>query len=196
MPPILLTAFEPFGGAAMNASLEAARLLAATDTRIALVALPVARGEAEQIALRALADTRPVLFVSLGEAKRPSVTLEKAALNWDDFRIPDNAGNQPRDEAIVPDGPAAYFATLPAASIAAALQGKTPLPVTVSLSAGSFLCNHVAYCVSHALARDPLCPYGFVHVPAVRPGDQTTVEEIAETLRAVLAAAGVDRVAP
>lgn len=191
--PVLLTAFEPFGGAAINASREAARLLAADDPRLVSVTLPVARGAAETRAWATLDylirdGTPPALILSLGEAgPEPVVRLEKVAVNWDDFRIPDNAGNQPRDEPIMPDGPAAYFATVPVARIAAALAGRTPLPVTVSLSAGAFLCNHLAYAMLQALAERPVtCPYLFVHVPAWRPGGAVSLAAIAETLRAVL----------
>lgn len=44
---------------------------------------------------------------------RPDITVERVAINCDDFRIPDNGGNQPEDEPVVADGPSAYFATLP-----------------------------------------------------------------------------------
>lgn len=214
-PPILLTAFEPFGGAAANASLDVARHLALDDPRLHLVTLPVVRGEAERVALDALraltnagGTTPPVLFLALGEARGASdVRLEKVAINWDYFRIPDNAGNQPRDEPIRANGPAAYFATLPVFEIAARLAGKTPVSVVVSLSAGAFVCNHLAYAVLDALATNvldlPGSPAGFVfvHVPAVRPEDAgnaapplddivATVRTVIETLLPAASAAG------
>ena len=197
-PPILLTAFEPFHGATINASREVGERIAAGDSRVTFVVLPVIRGEAEDAALRALRamaddDNRPGFMISLGEAPCAEVRLEKVAINWDDFRIPDNAGNQPRDEAINAGGPDAHFVTLPVARLAAALCGRTPVPVVVSLSAGSFLCNHLAYCALDALAADSLCPYGFVHVPAVRPGDPTDgrpdLDAITITVRQILDAA-------
>lgn len=155
---VLLTAFEPFGGAGVNASEEAARFLAA-DNRVTLAVLPVVRVAAADRALAALqrmqaANRPPDLIVSLGEAgPEPVIRLEKVAVNWDDFRIPDNGGNTPRDTAInaQPDAPNAHFATVPVARIAANLAGRTPLPVQVSLSAGAFVCNHLAYAFSEAL---------------------------------------------
>ena len=206
-PPVLLAAFKPFGGDNVNTSQQVAERLAQGDPAIRMVVLPVVRGAAEDAALAALralaeAGTPPRLIVALGEARSArEVRLEKVAINWDDFRIADNAGNQPRDEPIRPGGPAAYFATLPVAPIAARLNGATPVPVVVSLSAGSFLCNHVAYAVSDALATGELpksvcrASFGFVHVPTVRPGDGPDVrslEAITVTVRAVLdAASGV-----
>jgi pyroglutamyl-peptidase len=196
---ILLTAFEPFGGSGVNASLEAARLVAA-DPRVRLAVLPVARGAAEAAALRALcrlheAGTPARLMLALGEAgPEPVVRLEKVGVNWDDFRIPDNAGNRHRDEPVRPGGPDARFATLPVGRIERALEGRTPLRVRVSLSAGAFLCNHLAYAVADAMATGaaPPCPFLFVHVPCWRPtgdGDDSGLHAIVSTIGAILAEA-------
>lgn len=164
-----MTAFEPFGGAAWNGSLEAARRWALRDPAIRLAVLPVVAGAAERAARKALraCDPAPRRFFALGEAgPEPVVRLEKVAINWDDFRIPDNAGVQRRDVAIRRNGPAARFATLPVARIEAALDGRTRIPVRVSLSAGAFLCNHLAY---QMLSQRLPCPFAFVHVPSWRP---------------------------
>jgi pyroglutamyl-peptidase len=186
----LVTAFEPFGGAQVNASWEAARLWAASDPSVRCVRLPVVRGVAPTVALAALRDASvaPSLMFSLGEAgpwtADASVRLEKVAINWDDFRIPDNAGAQPRDTPIRSGSPDARFATLPVARIADALAGNTALPVTVSLSAGAFLCNHVAYALLDSGALP--CPFAFVHVPAWRPDDgPERLEALVATLRSV-----------
>jgi pyroglutamyl-peptidase len=194
--PILLTAFEPFGGSSVNASLEVAYLLAQSDERIELLTLPVARGAAWErlvgrLAARADAGNAPALAISLGEAGPEMVVrLEKVAINWDDYRIPDNAGNQPRDRAVHADGPDAYFATLPLSRVADWLEGRTPVPVVVSLTAGSYLCNHTAYATLHYLAARPICPYAFVHVPAWRPErGREPLYAVAETLRAVISTA-------
>lgn len=195
---VLLTAFEPFGGARVNVSLEVARRLAAKDARLLLHVLPVARGAAEESALSLLhalgaAGACPHLMVSLGEAGgRDYVALEKVAINWDDFRIKDNNGSRPRDTAIDPAGPDALFATLPVARIAARLENKTPLPVRVSLSAGAFVCNHLAYRVLHAR---PACPYAFIHVPAVR-NDPAALAAITETVRIVLRSVQTEEACP
>ncbi|HVK01978.1 MAG TPA: hypothetical protein VM490_00740 [Armatimonadaceae bacterium] len=196
---LLLTAFEPFGGSRVNASQEAAiRLAALPGTRLAT--LPVTAGDAERAALRALcrltaAGSVPDLMLSLGEAGPERVVrLEKVAVNWDDFRLRDNAGGQPRDVAIHPAGQDARFATLPVARIARDLEGRTPLPVQVSLSAGAFLCNHLAYAVLEAMARGdvPAIPYLFIHVPSWRPdgpeGEQG-LQDLVATLGAVVAEA-------
>ena len=53
-------------------------------------------------------DADAVLSLGLAAAG-PTVTPERTAVNCMDARIPDNAGNLPRDQAILADGPAALF---------------------------------------------------------------------------------------
>jgi pyroglutamyl-peptidase len=195
LPPyslVLVTAFEPFGGSVVNASREAACLLAEEMPEVESLFLPVVRGEAEQAVIARLEDgPMPSLILSLGEADPEMVIrLEKVAINWDNYRIPDNAGNQPHDEPVRPGGPAAYFATLPVVSIADTLRHNTPLPVTVSLTAGAFLCNHLAYALLDYIDTRHPCPYSFIHIPSWRPsmGD-AALHDIVRTLRAVIQAA-------
>lgn len=86
-------------------------------------------------------------------------------INVDDFRIPDNAGNQPIDEPIVQDAPPAYFATLPIKRMVQAMR-MAGVPAAVSNAAGTFVCNHVLYGLLHELAQRGLhIPAGFVHIP-------------------------------
>jgi pyroglutamyl-peptidase len=184
---IFVTAFDPFGKASVNGSREAALCWAALDPEITVAVLPVVRGLAWRVAQTTLAalPEPPKLWLMLGEAGREpqTVRLEKVAINWDDYRLPDNLGARPRDAAIVPGGPDAYFASLNVAKVADALEKKTPLPVQVSLSAGAFLCNHLSYCALHAQLPFPTA---FVHVPAWRPEDGgEALGKLVATLRAV-----------
>ncbi len=86
------------------------------------------------------------------------------AINCDDARIPDNAGNQPVDEPVVRGGPAAYFTTLPVKAALAALTAAQ-IPAEVSQSAGTYVCHHVFYALMNALQLRPGTRGGFVHVP-------------------------------
>ena len=64
-----------------------------------------------------------------------------------------------------PDGPAAYFATLPIKAIVAAIR-EGGLPASVSNSAGTFVCNHLMYGLLHAADHHyPTMRAGFIHVP-------------------------------
>ncbi|MCX6499886.1 MAG: pyroglutamyl-peptidase I [Arthrobacter sp.] len=175
---ILLTGFEPFGGETTNPSWAAARraaaLLRADGHDVSAVELPCVFGDALTVLAAALEKHRPELVVCAGQAGgRERISLERIAINCDDARIPDNAGNAPVDEPVVPGGPAAYFSTLPVKAALGALLAAG-IPAEVSQTAGTYVCNHVFYGLMHALRQSPGVRGGFVHVPfgpdQVRPG--------------------------
>ena len=97
-------------------------------------------------------------------------TVERIGINIDDFRIPDNKGNQPVDEPIAKDGPISYWATLPIKKMVANMK-SAGISASVSNSAGTYVCNHLL-----ATAGKAHIPAGFVHIPhlpeqiAVRKG--------------------------
>ena len=168
---ILLTGFEPFGGESVNPSWEIASALdgwVCEGRAVRSVLLPCAFGDALHRLDEALAAHRPELVVCLGQAGgRAEISIERAALNVDDARIPDNLGRQPIDAAVVAAGPAAYFSTLPIKALARDLR-EAGIAVAVSNTAGTFVCNHVFYALMHRLATVPALANargGFVHVP-------------------------------
>lgn len=165
---VLLTGFEPFAEAAVNPSWQAIRALHGrriAGHRVVARELPVAFGESSKRLRAAIRDARPAAVLCVGlAANRDAISLERIAINLDDARIPDNAGRQPIDTAIVEGGPAAYFTTLPIKAIHAAI-GAAGLPVEVSQTAGTYVCNHVFYGLMHALRRRRGVRAGFVHVP-------------------------------
>ena len=129
------------------------------------VQLPCVFGQALQALEEALARTAPHLVLALGQAGgRVDLSLERVAINVDDARIADNAGAQPIDQAVQPDGPAAYFSTLPIKAMVAAMRAAG-LPASVSQSAGTFVCNHVFYGLMHRLRSRPEVRGGFMHLP-------------------------------
>lgn len=163
MSRILLTAFEPFGGDIVNPSLEILRRLSSLPN-VDVLTVPVTFRDAAATVLPHLPGHDAVLM--LGQAKgRDGLTVERIAINIDDAALPDNAGEQLRDQPILPDGAAAYFATLPIKSIVDAIRAEG-LPAAVSNSAGTFVCNHLMYCVLHAL-EDSATRAGFIHVPCL-----------------------------
>jgi pyroglutamyl-peptidase len=166
---LLLTAFEPFAGETINPSLEAARQMKRIDfqnAEIHVAELPVDRHRAVELALELLHSIKPDIVIMLGEAgARHRVNPERVAINIDDFRIADNAGNQPRDEPIVEGAPAAYFSTLPIRAITDRII-QAHIPAAISNSAGSYLCNRLFYSVMHAISVEQLPVIaGFIHLP-------------------------------
>ena len=170
---VLVSGFEPFAGAASNPSGDVVRRLAASGhpgVDMVTVVLPVAFAASGERLAAAIVQHRPDVVIALGVAEgRVGITPERVAINLDDARIADNAGAQPNDEPIEPGGPDGRFTGLPVKAIVDALRQQA-LPASVSLSAGSYVCNHVFY-VLQALAEQrerqgrPLRS-GFVHVPA------------------------------
>ncbi len=153
---ILLTGFEPFGGETTNPSWTAAEaassILRADGHTVAAVELPCVFGESVTALKAALQAYRPELVICVGQAGgRARISLERVAINCDDARIPDNAGNRPVDVEVIPGGPAAYFSTLPVKAGLDALRAAG-IPAEVSQSAGTYVCNHIFYALMHALS--------------------------------------------
>jgi len=166
---LMLTAFEPFEKETINPSLEAARVMKGVEfpgASLHVLELPVERYSATEIALQSLIEVKPDLVIMLGVAiERFRITPERVAINVDDFRIPDNAGNQPAGEPIVEGGPVGYFSTLPYRAIVDRLL-KAGIPSAISNSAGTYLCNRLFYSVMHFIATERLpITAGFIHVP-------------------------------
>ncbi|GAB3529233.1 pyroglutamyl-peptidase I [Arthrobacter monumenti] len=168
---ILLTGFEPFGGQSINPSWRAVQLAAAGLTDAGYVVhtfeLPCVFGQSARVLSQALDDERPDLVLCVGQAGgRGRLSLERIAINIDDARIPDNAGNSPVDSPVVDGGPAAYFSSLPIKASLRELLGMG-VAAEISQSAGTYVCNHVFYALMHELQRGvhSNAKGGFVHIP-------------------------------
>ncbi|MFE6734034.1 pyroglutamyl-peptidase I [Microbacterium sp. NPDC057650] len=164
MASVLLTGFGPFAGGAGNPSQDAVGAYAAAHPSDDLVAavLPVVFTDAATQLRALIAEHLPEVVIAFGLAGGSTrVAVERVAVNLIDARIPDNSGAAPIDVPSEPDGPAARFATLPVKRIARAID-EAGIPAHVSLSAGSYVCNHVFYT---ALAAAPEARAGFIHLP-------------------------------
>ena len=165
---VLVTGFDAFGGGTVNASMEAVRRLPSRIGRleVATAQLPTSYARSPAALEKAIARADPALVLCVGEAAdRTAICLERIAVNIRDARIPDNDGAQPVDMPVIPGGPAAYLSTLSVRAAVAALNAAE-LPAEVSMSAGTFVCNHVFYSLMHLAALRGQ-PYrgGFLHVP-------------------------------
>ena len=165
---ILYTGFAPFGGETINAAYEAIRLLPGRieGADVVRLLLPTVFGEGGRVLLSALEKERPDVVICVGEASgRAAVTPEYVAINCRNARIPDNAGQQPFDEKIRPEGPDAYFTKLPIHDIVQRCL-EHDIPCSVSYTAGTYVCNDVMYSLLHAIRTDwPEMTGGFIHVP-------------------------------
>jgi pyroglutamyl-peptidase len=158
---ILVTGFEPFGGLVRNPAGEVARALEGDGVAAAVLPVDYGKvGEALEGELARPLDAVILLGFAIGRAR---VALERVAINFRDPQRTDNAGRTPASPEIVPDGPAAYFSTLPLEALRSRI-AAAGIPVEISLSAGAFLCNTAFYLARHRLEAQGT-PCGFVHLP-------------------------------
>lgn len=166
---VLISGFEPFGGATSNPAQDIALSLSGLENETYIVQtaiLPVERFSAISALQKQIDRHKPVAVICLGVALgRSNISVEKVAINFDDFRIKDNAGNQPIGEPIEQGAPNAYFSTLPINRIVAALEDDD-VPCEISFSAGTFVCNHLMYGLLR-LADKSRHKFraGFIHIP-------------------------------
>lgn len=163
---LLITGFDPFGGASINPAWEAVKLLPDTiaDFEVHKLEIPTVFGLATEKVLEKAAEIRPDVILCVGQAGgRAAVTPERIGVNIRDAKISDNAGNQPVGQFVAEEGPAAYFATVPVMAMAEAIR-KESLPGQVSNSAGAFVCNDTLYGLLHHYAGTEV-KVGFIHVP-------------------------------
>jgi pyroglutamyl-peptidase len=190
MTKVLLTGFEPFGKATLNPSGEIVKQISGDNIVTAI--LPVAYAQSAERLLALIAEHKPDVVISLGQAEgRTQITPEKVAINLDDARLADNEGVMRNDVKILEDGPDAYFSTLPIKEIVEAIKAAG-VPAAVSLSAGAFLCNHISYVAQNRL-KGTKVRSGFVHVPLMDeqagefPGLPTMpLDQMVKAVRAML----------
>ena len=185
---LLITGFDPFGGETINPAWEAVKLLPEQigNFRIHKLQIPTVFGLAAETVLKTAETIHPDVILCVGQAGgRAAVTPERVAINLRDARIPDNRGNQPTEIPIVPDGPAAYFSTVPVAQMAQAIR-DVGLPGQVSNTAGTFVCNDTLYTLLHRYAGTNV-KAGFIHVPYL-PQQGTPSLALEQTVAALTAA--------
>ncbi len=160
---IIVTGFEPFGGEKINPAAEVASALdgveIAPEVRIETVIVPVTWGAAlDPLVLAAERVARNgsgvlLAVVMLGQAGGyPATGLERVAVNVAHGK--DNVGEERTEQPIVAaerGGPAAYLSTLPLEAIQGRIEAAG-LPVFISNTAGTYLCNFLFYGFMHYLA--------------------------------------------
>ena len=187
MKKLLITGFEPFGGETINPSWEAVNLLPSEigEYSIDKLQIPVAFGFAFDKVIEKANHISPDAIICVGQAGgRSAITPEFVGINLKNATIPDNLGNQPKDEDIILDGDCAYFSTIPVRRIAEAIN-SAGIASQISYSAGTYVCNELFY---RLLARykntDTLV--GFVHVPYSKEQNKEPSMELDEMVRALI----------
>ena len=165
---ILVTGFDPFGGEPINPAIESVKKLPdnIAGAKIIKLEIPTVRKKSLEKIEKAINEHNPEVILSIGQAGgRFDISIERVGINLDDFRIPDNEGNQIIDEPIFPDGENSYFVKLPVKAMIQNVQ-KNNIPASVSYTAGTFVCNHVLYGVLYLIEKKYKGKKsGFIHIP-------------------------------
>ena len=202
---VLLTGFEPFAGASINPSQEIVRAISTQDLsfdniELHCAVLPVEYRAAEERLVMLAEELGADVVICLGQAEgRTKISFEKVAINFDDASLADNSGETRTSQTIKPGDREGYFSSLPIDQMLEAVLA-TGQPATLSLSAGSFVCNHVFYAISAwaaeaSAARQTQVRAGFIHVPLI--DEQASEFEgkftmpLANQVLAIVAALGV-----
>ena len=165
---LLITGFDPFGGELINPSWEAVKLLPEKigGFDITKMQIPTVFGKAADTVLSGAEKLCPDVIICVGQAGgRTAITPEVVAINLREARIADNEGNQPINTSIIPDGPTAYFSSLPIRAMVENVR-ENGIPANISYSAGTFVCNEVMYRLLYlADKKYHHIKGGFIHVP-------------------------------
>ncbi|MEA1883845.1 MAG: pyroglutamyl-peptidase I [Thermotogota bacterium] len=168
MKKIIITGFEPFDKEKINPSQELLKHVDCDQNKIQVhpILLPVTVKEAGKAITDAIDDSQPDYVISFGlNGKLSHIALERVAINIVDAKIPDNNGEQPQDMIINKEGPVAYWSTLPLRTIETNLK-KAGIPVKVSNSTGTYICNYVMYSALDFIEKRGLkTKSGFIHIP-------------------------------
>ena len=159
---VLVTAFEPFGGAETNITQSILSLLpdSIADWAIEKVCLPVSFKRAPIVLREAIATYSPDLVIMLGQCPAgENIRLERFAINMMDSTKGDNDGYIPNEETIYPYQPLALQTSLPIKELVGFCTDNVQ-PIQVSNSAGLYVCNRVYYEALY-LQQNAL----FVHIP-------------------------------
>ncbi|MCQ1530460.1 pyroglutamyl-peptidase I [Lutispora saccharofermentans] len=168
---ILVTGFEPFGGEKINPALEVVKRLRheISGAEVIKLTVPVVFRKSIEVVTNTICELEPDYVLSVGQAGGSAdLSVERVGINIDDARISDNDGQQPIDTPIDPEGLPAFFATIPVKAIVQAIREER-IPVRVSYTAGTFVCNHLMYGVLNHIYKNKLnIKAGFIHIPFVQ----------------------------
>ena len=159
---ILITAFEPFGGAETNITQSVLSLLpnSIADWAIEKVCLPVSFRRAPIVLREAIATYSPNLVLMLGQCSTgENIRLERFAINMMDSSKADNDGYISNEETIYANQPLALQTPLPIKELVRFCTDNVQ-PVQVSNSAGLYVCNRVYYEALYTKQKAM-----FIHVP-------------------------------
>ncbi len=162
---ILLTGFKPFLSEKINPSEILSTDLSDDFEEVTSLILPVEFGNSFKILKEHLHKNCYEFVIMLGQAAgRQKISLEKIALNWVQTEHRDELGMLPLSDFIVKNEPLALMSEFPVNEVYAELR-KHDLPVEISFSAGTFVCNDLYY---RTLSDFKGLNSVFIHLPFIK----------------------------
>ncbi len=193
-PVVLLTGFGPFPGIADNVTGTLVPHLAKSarklfpHPRFVTDILPTEWDAGPRRLDELMSRHRPLLSLHFGvDAGADGFKIETQGANECAAREDARAALPPQ-ASIVTDGPARLSATLPVEVIVAALKSRG-LPVSISDSAGRYLCNAILYrSLWHCTQPGRFARSGFVHLPHDLEQGPLSFDQALEGSLAIIAA--------
>jgi len=172
MEKILLTGFEAFGNTPINPAEAVASALDGIiieDWKVYSVIAPSVFFDCIEFVRASIDEVRPDLVIMMGEyGGRATITVERIAHNFNDstrYQMADNSGCALQGQFTVPDGPVAYFSTLPIRAMVKAMR-EAGIPSDISDTPATFCCNHLMYGILHHISTLGLSiRAGWIHLP-------------------------------
>ncbi len=165
----MLTGYETFLDIKVNPSIEAARLLEGKTYhgyKIVIEELPMKYAEIRDIIRELVEKHEPAAVICTGVSSiGTGITVERVAINMGNAREGDDFGYTEVDQILNPNGPVAYWSTLPIREIMEKIN-ENGIPAYISNSAGTQGCNLVFYHLMDYIAEKNMgIPGGFIHLP-------------------------------
>jgi pyroglutamyl-peptidase len=136
-----------------------------------------------------LETNKPDYIIATGLASnRALISLEKVAINHLSARIPDNNGEQPINQTIIPGAPDGLFTDLPLNQIINHCSDQG-VKVEISYTAGTYVCNYLMYRLLHLAKDDRNFQSGFIHLPLVKEMNhqaELTLEQLVYSVNTIL----------
>ncbi|MGV2830653.1 pyroglutamyl-peptidase I [Myxosarcina sp. GI1(2024)] len=172
MRKILLTGFEAYGHTPHNPAESVARILDGKnigESEVVSRIVPNNFYECIEFVQSSIAEIEPEIIVMMGEyGGRATITVERITQNLNDstrYGLEDNNGCALQGQMTVPDGPAAYYSTLPIRAMVKAMR-ESGIPADISDTPATFCCNHLMYGVLHHIHTNDLpIRAGWIHLP-------------------------------
>lgn len=183
MKRVLVSGFTTFGKHTENSSEIIVNQLKQTKLEgidLHTCILPVAFSSAFDHLKFEIESFRPEIVIALGLAgNRSKIEIEKVAINLIDCDIPDNEGILLQNKSIVENGTPAFFSTLPIQELR---KLQYSFPVTVSYSAGAYVCNYLMYRLMD-FTKETNIKAGFIHLPPLKDNSQEILSAIQQIIK-------------